>query len=938
MAKDAVYQRALEKIRQAKQISATELNLDGMKLTELPPEIAQLTNLQNLVLRSNQLTALPEVITQLSNLRTLALSGNQLTELPPEIVQLTNLQRLDLSRNQLTTLPEVITQLSNLQILAFIGNQLTTLPEVIAQLSNLRTLALSGNQLTTLPEGITQLSNLQALYLSFNQLTTLPEVITQLSNLQTLVLRGNQLTALPEAITQLTNLQRLDLSRNQLTALPEVITQLSSLQTLVLSRNQLTALPEAITQLTNLQRLDLSRNQLTTLPEVIASLKQLRRLVLQDNRLPIPEEIIYKGWGKSKLSDGNPRAIIDYYLDYLTQGRQPLNEVKMILVGQGTVGKTSLVKRLCKEEFDPSETKTDGIVIRDIKLNLSPQSHHNHIVQLNIWDFGGQEIMHATHQFFLTNRSVYLLLINNRNSEEENRLEYWLNTIESFASNSPVIIVGNKSDEHPLDLNEKDLKQKYPNIKAFISISCKENTCIEELLQKICHEIKALPHVGDFLPKHWFDVKERLENLNKNYIPYEEYADICSENSITEDDKQKSLVSLLHDLGIVLNFHDDPNVNDTHVINPEWLTAGIYRIINYSDLTTKFKGILSFDLLAKILPNNDYPAHKHKFIIAMMKKFELCLDLNGDDLLIPNLLPKSAPESLDETQWQDSLRFEYHYLILSQSIISRFIVKMHDYIANKIWWRTGVVLSDGKNQALVKADLYDKKIFIAINGTAHTRRDFLAAIRSCFNSINKTFSEKSQPEEKIPLPNNPKIAVSYQHLLTLECKGFEDFIPEGAEDPVSVFELLSSIKPIPSDQENFDRIRGDMHFHGETIVNMSDIQQSGNFGIGHMSDGTLKDNAKAVGQYNEASSQNLAQAAQDIKALIDQLEGDYASTPMGNMQMGTEIVTRIDQNQTIKGRVVNALKEAGVETFKQAISHPVAAIVIAGVEGFLEAD
>lgn len=700
-------------------------------------------------------------------------------------------------------------------------------------------LDLSSILLAELPSEIAQLTDLRELWLQDNQLTALPEAIAQLTNLQTLRLNDNQLTTLPEAIIQLTSLQGLYLHSNQLTTLPEAIAQLSNLHTLYLDNNQLTTLPEAIAQLTNLQRLDLDNNQLIALPENIGRLKQLKILVLEENPLPIPAEIIRKGWGKEIWEAGEPKIVIDYYLESLAKGKQPLNEAKVILVGEGAVGKTSLVKRLCIDAFDATEGKTDGIVISNLELNLTPRAKEPHNVRLNIWDFGGQEIMHATHQFFLTKRSLYLLVLDNRVTEERNRLEYWLNTIESFGSDSPVIVVGNKSDEHPFDLNEKDLKQKYPNIKAFIPISCKKNQKLKTLRNLIRREIKALPHVGDVLPKPWFEVKEQLEQLQKNYIPYDEYEQICAEKGIAQTEKQKILVGLLHDLGIVLNFHDDPNVNDTHVINPEWLTTGIYQIINYPDLTTKYKGLLSFSLLAKILATNQYPAHKHKFIIAMMKKFELCLDLDTDTVLIPNLLPKAAPDNLDEIQWQDSLRFEYHYPILSQSIISRFIVKMRHHIDHETWWRTGVVLNNGQNAALIKADLYDKKIFIAVNGTPQTRRDFLAEIRGCFTSINQTFSEKSQPAEKIPIPGHPDVLpADYHDLLGLEKMGEKYYLLPQLQKRISIQELLNSIKSIDTNPQTVVHVARDF------------IVQSGDMGMG-VNNGEVQDNAKVSGKFNE---------------------------------------------------------------------------------------
>ncbi|WP_052436037.1 F-box protein [Neochlamydia sp. EPS4] len=176
------------------------------------------------------------------------LSGVGLTYLPPEIGQLSQLQGLRLSFNQLTSLPAEIGQLSQLQGLDLGQNQLTILPAEIGQLSQLRTLSLIHNQLTSLPVEIGQLSELQWLDLNQNQLTSLPAEIGQLSQLQWVYLNQNQLTSLPGEIGQLSELERLDLNQNQLTSLPAEIGQLSKLQTLKLAENPLKDIPEKIRQ------------------------------------------------------------------------------------------------------------------------------------------------------------------------------------------------------------------------------------------------------------------------------------------------------------------------------------------------------------------------------------------------------------------------------------------------------------------------------------------------------------------------------------------------------------------------------------------------------------------------------------------------------------------------------------------------------------------
>ena len=101
--------------------------------------------------------------------------------------------------------------------------------------------------------------------------------------------------------------------------------------------------------------------------------------------------------------------------------------------------------------------------------------------RLHIWDFGGQEIMHSTHQFFLTQRSLYLLVLNGREGGEDADAEYWLQLIESFGGESPVIVVLNKIKEHPFDLNRRALQQKYPGIRAFLQTDCADKTGLAEL-------------------------------------------------------------------------------------------------------------------------------------------------------------------------------------------------------------------------------------------------------------------------------------------------------------------------------------------------------------------------------------------------------------------------------------------------------------------------
>lgn len=102
--------------------------------------------------------------------------------------------------------------------------------------------------------------------------------------------------------------------------------------------------------------LDLYNQGLIELPPEIGQLSQLEVLDLRNNPdLPLPSELVER--------THEPKDIIRAWLDYLAGQTRPLNETKLVLVGEGSVGKTSLVNRLLHDIFDPNAEKTEGIAI-----------------------------------------------------------------------------------------------------------------------------------------------------------------------------------------------------------------------------------------------------------------------------------------------------------------------------------------------------------------------------------------------------------------------------------------------------------------------------------------------------------------------------------------------------------------------------------------------
>jgi internalin A len=311
-------------------------------------------------------------------------------------------KELHLINLSLTKIPEFITNYPRIRSLSFYGNELTTLPEFIRRLTRLEEINFDHNGFTTLPEVLHQLPRLSVLSLSHNRLRALPDSIGDLSLLRVLDLTHNRVSGFPRGIGRLANLEELYAGSNLITSLPDSVGQLERLRILNLSDNRLTTLPEPVGHLGELRRLNVSGNRLAALPESLRNLTSLEDLYLHGNEvLGLPEEVLGPPHDSlaALIDEARPakaQETLEYYFRVRGGGR-PLNEAKLILVGRGEAGKTSVVNRLIKDVFKV-ERKTEGIKITDWNLQLDDGSD----VRLNVWDFGGQEIMHATHQFFLT--------------------------------------------------------------------------------------------------------------------------------------------------------------------------------------------------------------------------------------------------------------------------------------------------------------------------------------------------------------------------------------------------------------------------------------------------------------------------------------------------------------------------------------------------------
>ncbi|WP_287255931.1 COR domain-containing protein, partial [Moorena sp. SIO4E2] len=360
-------------------------------------------------------------------------------------------------------------------------------------------------------------------------------------------------------------------------------------------------------------------------------------------------------------------------------------------MGEAGAGKTSLAKKIQDPQYQLqyNQQSTEGIDVIKWSFPLDNVREFN----VNIWDFGGQEIYHATHQFFLSKRSLYILVTDSR--KEDTDFDYWLNIVEQFSDNSPLLIIKNEKQDRRRDINERTLRGKFTNLQATLATNLKTNRGLAEIIAAIQYYIQNLPHVGQPLPKTWVMVRQALENDSRNYISLDKFLDICETNGFTLLEDKLQLSGYLHDLGVCLHFQDQEEslLYKTVILKPEWGTDAVYKVLDNPNVKNN-KGKFTRNDLKGIWQEDKYASTRGE-LLELMKKFQLCYEIPDckDTFIAPQLLSDNQPDY----DWNPShnliLRYAYPDF-MPKGIITRLIVVMHQYIDQQQYvWKSGVILT-----------------------------------------------------------------------------------------------------------------------------------------------------------------------------------------------------------------------------------------------------
>ena len=516
----------------------------------------------------------------------------------------------------------------------------------------------------------------------------------------------------------------LSLSGMGLTELPESVGQLTQLEALFLFSNQLSSLPESLRQLTQLRKLNLSHNRFSSLPEWLGQFIQLQELNLDGNPLALELAAAYK----------EGIDAVKRYLRARAEAQVALNEAKLILVGEGEVGKTCLLGALREEKWIENRPTTHGIEIKTVKV-AEPGTKTT--ITLNGWDFGGQPIYRPTHQLFFSAPAVYLVVWKPREGPQQGLVKEWIKLIKHREPDAKILVVathGGPGQRQP-DINRQELWDLFgrDTVLDFFHVDSKpdEQTGarygISELKDAIARVAYSLPEMGRKVPTRWQKVREVLQEIGAAYLSFERVLEICHEHKI-DDEQGRLFVSISHRLGHLIHYEHDPTLRDIVVLKPDWLTKAISFVLDDKQ-TRDSHGLVSFSRLSQLWDDPRrkaevrYPPKLHPVFLRLMERFDLSYRVAGfperspsDQTsliaqLVPDIHPDTLPEWPDTTLSGDEQQLQICKVVeaqngqsaMAEGLFYQLIVRLHKFSLGRedhrksVHWQRGLMLDDFYN-------------------------------------------------------------------------------------------------------------------------------------------------------------------------------------------------------------------------------------------------
>jgi|CXWL01.1.fsa_nt_gi GTPase SAR1 family protein len=419
------------------------------------------------------------------------------------------------------------------------------------------------------------------------------------------------------------------------------------------------------------------------------------------------------------------------YLRAKAAAQVTLNEAKLILVGEGEVGKTCLLNALHGDPFVEGLPTTHGIEIKTLKL-ANPYTQTE--ITLNGWDFGGQRVYRPTHQLFFSAPAVYLVVWKPREGSQAGQVKEWIQLVKRREPSAKILVVATHGgpQQRQSDIDRQELWDLFgkETVVDFFFVDSKPDEHgnrkgIDELKRAIAQIAASLPEVGRSVPKSFADVRQALQDKGAPYLPLREVLDICRAHKM-DDEIARLFITISHRLGHLTHYENDPTLRDIVILRPDWLATAISYVLD-DEATRAAHGLVKFSRLTQLWDDKTravdsrYPAPLHPIFLRLMERFDLSYrvaDLtsrsDSDPIsLIGQLVPDIRPQNISNA-WESSpglgdiQQMQICHIVdahngqsaSAEGLFYQLIVRLHKYSLGRadynasVHWRRGLVLED----------------------------------------------------------------------------------------------------------------------------------------------------------------------------------------------------------------------------------------------------
>lgn len=742
----------------------TRLSLSGAPVSDLNP-LANLKDLTEIDISETRVQRI-ESLRELPRCRALRVSSCQIESYEP-IGSMTSLQSLSCGFGPLSDLSIVanlqhlttlfasytgvsdlspLSSLSELQSLRVVGSPVDTI-DPLRELASLETLAISR----TAVRALTAAAGLHALIKIECSGTEVCDLspLASLPSLTTIICDGTQVQTF-EPLSRLVGLVRLLATNTRVDDL-KPLAGIEALERLEIARTRVSDI-SPIASLPNLAHVDISETNIRSIDALLA--KPVARIVARGCELAslpgdakeyekgvslnlsnatvhgLPNELFAES---GHASDHAP-DLAAHFRD-LASGHVSLARAKLLILGNGRLGKTQLRRRLFDESYDESIPSTHGVQVVTHDLETGQPKRP---VLVTAWDFGGQDIYHGTHALFMRTRAIFTVCWSPEfegsidkdptGLEFRNRpLPYWLDYIRDVSGeNVPVVVVQTRCDSPnahcPVSPAARERLEKFSFWRSLPYSS--QNDRGRGALES------ALADAVDWMRDEYGDVligRGRLAILRKleefrtedasapdeqkswRFMSRQQFDELCVSTGDISSSGQ--LVRFLHNAGVV--FYREGLFADRIILDQAWALNAIYAVFNRGQCVRQLRALnarFSRSLL-EALVWSEYTQDEQELFISMMKSCGIIFTYRKpydhqeeEEYIAPDLLPdRSAVESQIQVVWSAEgevaeVRYEYEFL---HDGFVRALVSTVGEIAgpNAIYWRGGMCAFDAETQS-----------------------------------------------------------------------------------------------------------------------------------------------------------------------------------------------------------------------------------------------